>query len=153
MLLPAVPAVTAVTVTLPEADVAVTAATLALILPASAAASAARFTDAVALSVLVENVVPAVVPDAPPLRCPVELRPGHSGRIVVATVMLLPASPVAVAVMVTTAPAPEAPTPTAAAPPNRAPDVGRKRGRRGRSGSGPVLEVRADAEPSLPAVV
>ena len=67
MLFPAEPAVMALTVTTPAEGVALTVETSAVITPASAVASLAKFVATVWLSVLVENVFNAIegVPGAP----------------------------------------------------------------------------------------
>jgi hypothetical protein len=114
MVFPPVPAVLSVTVTTAPADVAVSAETLVLIALASAAASLAKSFDWVVSSVLVKKVKPEVVPAVPPVRLPLNAGEVSPDPIVVATLMLLPASPVSVAVIFTI-PLPPlvAPTPTA----------------------------------------
>ena len=82
---------------------------------ASDVASFAKFVLLSVLSVLVEKLLlmPPVVPDAPPVRWPLNVPPDNDDwLIVVATLMLLPAVPFANAVRVTVVPEPLTVTPT-----------------------------------------
>ena len=91
MLLPPVPAVFAVTVTVAPLDNAVTAATFLLI-------AAAMFAASVVVSVAVEKEVPVLVAGVPPLSVPpVQLNPVK----LLESVMLFPATPPDTAVTVT----------------------------------------------------
>src|SRR2546427_100316 len=91
MVLPAVPAVLAVTVTPVPLDVAVTPDTFVLI-------ASRRLIASLLVSVVVEKNVPVVVPSAPPLSVPaVQLNPVK----LLDSIMLLPAVPAVAAVTVT----------------------------------------------------
>jgi hypothetical protein len=119
MLFPVEPPVFAVTVTVAPEAAAVTVPDVdefELIADASAVASLDKLTDDVELSVLVENVVVEFDPEVPPVRfkppLPPKPAPVNPDAIVVLTLMLLPASPVADAVIVTVLDDPPTVTPT-----------------------------------------